>query len=131
MRSLGVVFLFACGSGGGFVDAPPPPDASLPGMFSLAWTIQDNTGAATTCDAAQATTVRVKITNTQDMSFDSQSFNCGLGSAASGGLFAGTYDLDFDLLGASGTIASGTSQMGVALMSGKTTQLTPVTFMTP
>ena len=76
---------------GGIPDAPPviPHD---PGTFAVAWSITAS-GQVTTCMQANATTVQVGIVDVESGAESSSSFDCTLGTAISGGLFASTYNL--------------------------------------
>jgi len=117
------VVLAACGSGGGFPDAPdvnPDPD---PGTFGFSWMLTDATGHPTTCAQAGATVIRVSITDEATGDVDSALFACSLGDAVSGALFPSTYDLAFTLDGMTGALATAPTQTGVVIQSNRTTQL--------
>ncbi len=119
----------ACGGGGGFpVDAdtePPPP----PAKFSLAWSVTDTNAQTITCDQVGGTFVTVSLRNRAVQGGETESFTCASMMATSLLSFTpGTYDLTFELSGASGTLATATPAMGIELKSGETTTLDPITF---
>lgn len=131
-RWLWLPLLAACGSGGGFPDAPRPADAAVPGTFAMSWTITSMATSMTeSCMQAGATQVLVGLTEETRGDAFSQPFACSLGSAASGSITAGTYDFTFALAGANGVITMAGSQTGVAIQSQKTAQLMPVVFSAP
>jgi hypothetical protein len=122
--------LVACGSGGGFPDAfkaPPPPD---PGTFAINWTLSNASGSATTCAAANASTVHVGILDEASGAQFTSNFDCGLSEAVSGSLPVGTYDLDFALDGVT-VITTAPEQTAVVIASDQTTNLAPVAFVVP
>lgn len=131
IRALALATLCACGSGGGFPDAPGVPDAARPGTFSLSWTIDNAMGQMQTCMQASASYVIVDLHEQTTGSSLSGSFHCDLGSAFSGSVAIGTYDITFELTGTGGTLAMAPPQMGVVIMSTKTTPLAPVVFTLP
>lgn len=134
MRALALaVVVAACGSGGGFPDAPRAPDAAHPGTFTMSWTINSMaSGMTESCMQAGATQVLVGLSEeAPGTNAFSQPFSCTLGSAASGSITAGTYDFTFALTGASGVIAMGAPQMGITIQSDKTAQVMPVVFNAP
>lgn len=85
------LILAACGDGGGFPVDAPAEAAPKPGTFALSWTI-----AGGSCDDVGATTVSVAISGgfVQD-------FACSLGTALSGALEPGMYQLTISLRGTS------------------------------
>lgn len=124
---------FACGSGGGFVDAPkaePPPP---PGTLALDWSIQHAGGSAATCADVGATLVVLTVAGQSSGGTSSATFNCALGGAISGALTPGTYDAGFSLVGSgsSSPIAMGPPQTGVVIQSDMTTRVQPVVFSVP
>ena len=119
----------ACGNGGGFADAPAPPPPPAPGTFALSWSLMTSSAQPSNCTEAGASSVQVGVVDQASGSQDSASFDCALGSAVSGSLFAGTYGLTFALLGPSGVVATASAQT-VAIVSDRTTQLDPVVFLT-
>ena len=125
---LAALVLVACGNGGGFPDAPSEPAPGEPGAFAVAWSITDAGGRPLTCTQANATTVRVGITDEVSMARASVSFTCALGEAFSGALASSTYDLSFALVDDQGTLATAATQTGVTITSDHTTQLATVMF---
>jgi hypothetical protein len=121
----------ACGDGGGFPDAPEPPPIVDPGTFAIDWSITTPGGQLVTCGEANATTVRVGIVDETSGARASGSFDCLLGGGVSGALLSSTYDLNFFLLGASGTVATASPQTGVAITAGHTIELAKVAFIVP
>ena len=119
----------ACGSGGGFPDAPKA-EPSAPGTFEFAWSLTDSTGASTTCTQANATNVHVTIVQQPSGEQFASSFDCGLATAVSGALFPATYQMSFALLSGTTTLASAPAQTGT-IDSGRTTMLAPIVFSTP
>jgi hypothetical protein len=131
-RLAALAFVFgsgACGSGGGFIDAPQPPPQPDPGTLSVTWKLTDANGNAMMCSQVNATTVVVDPKDSTTGSSFSASFACGLGEAISGSLPAATYDIRFYLTNSQGQLASATAQMGVVIQPDMTTKLMPVTFI--
>jgi hypothetical protein len=126
-----LALLAACGSGGGFPDAPSIPDAAAPGSFRLDWSIVDAQSKPKTCANANATSVIVSLHEETTGGALSASFHCDAGSGISGAVPIGTYDLGFTLVGIGTNVATATAQNGVIVQSNKTTQLAPVVFKLP
>lgn len=118
----------ACGSGGGFPDAPGRDGPPANGTFSLAWSLTDTNGGPLTCDRIGAQEVTVLAHNRAFEGGLTEVFSCSTGSGTSEGLVPGTYDLQFELDGASGALATAPPQLGVMIPSGGTAQLAPLTF---
>ena len=121
----------ACGSGGGFPDAPGPPDAALPGTFRMDWTIKTSGGQMTDCTTAMATLVVVNLHEEAGGGSFGAQFGCSLASGVSGPVTPGTYDLMFTLAGGSGAVAMAPPQTGIIILGQKTTQIAPVVFTLP
>ena len=118
----------ACGSGGGFPDAPVRDTAPPTGRFSVAWSVVDQNGQPIACDrlAAQAMTVL-----THDLSVEggaTQIFSCSTGMGESQDIAVGTYEMDFELSGTFGVLARGPKQTPVTIAVGQVTELAPITF---
>lgn len=131
VAGLAVALGFACGGGGGFVDAPviePPPN---PGTFAVDWSIKHASGSAGTCMEIGATTFVVTLKDQKTGQSSSAQFNCALGGAVSGALTPATYDLGFTLAGSGSAIAMAAMQMGVVIQSDTTTRILPVVFNVP
>jgi hypothetical protein len=123
--------LVACGSGGGFPDAPTIPDAPPPGSFRIDWSIVDAQSKPKTCAAANSTAVIVGLREHTTGSALAASFHCDAGSGISGAIPIGTYDLAFTLVGLGGNVAVAPAQNGVIVQSNMTAQLAPVVFKLP
>jgi len=126
-----LALLGACGSSGGFPDAPPPLPAPHPGTFALTWSLASSGGGAVTCAQANATKMVVAITDASSGAEFSQAFDCTLGDAVSGGLTPATYNLTFSLTNATGAIATTAPQAGLAIQSDHTTVVAPLAFTIP
>lgn len=125
--------LGACGSGGGFIDAPAPPPPPDPGTLSVAWMLTDASGNPKKCTDVNATMVFVDLkdstTGASAGASFSATFACGLAEGISGALPASTYDIRFFLTGSQGQLASATPQTGIVIQPDMTTKLMPVTFI--
>jgi hypothetical protein len=126
-RSLALLFVAACGGGGGFPDAGPP-DAAETGRFSLAWSVVDQDNAPLACDRIAAQSMTVLTHNKEFEGGSTEIFTCKDGEGTSEAVLAGTYDLDFELAGTFGTLARGAEQKNVVVPPDGTVQLDPVTF---
>jgi hypothetical protein len=122
------LLLAACGSGGGFPDARPPDAPTPGGHFSLAWTVTDTNNQPITCDQIGAAQITVLLHNRSVEGGETEVFSCSTGGGTSQGFRPGIYDIRFELGGAIGVIAAGPEQLGVELISGQTTALTPIVF---
>ncbi len=126
-RTFAIALLSACGDGGGFPDAPVA-DTPPTGTFSLTWSVIDQNSAPLSCDriAAQSMTVL-----THHKAFDggsTQVFTCKDGAGSSQALFAGPYEMNFELSGTFGLLARGAQQSNVTVPVNSNVQLDPVTF---
>jgi len=119
-------FVAACGEGGGFADAAEPLPNN-PGSFRISWLLTTPAQQALTCAQANATTVLVHIVDAATGERSNVSFTCSLGLAISGALFAATYHLTFELVGAAGTIATAPPQT-IVVLPNQTTQIGVVVF---
>jgi len=128
--AIAVVLAVACGSGGGFVDAPGAESPPPPGTFSVDWSITKS-GSAATCADVGATTVVVTLQDESTHANSSQPFNCALNGGVSGAEFPGTYDFGFTLTGSAGIITTGSAQTGIAIQSMMTAHVNPVVFSIP
>ena len=126
---LALALLAACGSGGGFPDAPRAIDAAAPGNFSVMWTIDDAAMQPVTCMQASATTVLVSLHETTTGSAFGQTFGCPLGLADSGSIPIGHYDFKFTLLSGSTQLATAPDQTNIAIQPAQTAQLAPLLFV--
>jgi hypothetical protein len=136
MRSIpGLLVLAACGSGGGFPDARPI-DAAIPGgTITLDWSVIDLGSQPVACDKIDAVSVTVLAHN---RAFDgglTQVFTCSTGTGTSQPMIPGTYDFDFELDAAAGTLPNNTIQLATAasqhtieITSGGNVRLSPIVF---
>jgi hypothetical protein len=128
-RLLVVVCLAACGGGGGFPtdstpEAPPPG-----GKFMLSWEVTDLADATIPCAQVGANFVTVSLRNRAEQGGSTEVFACSSGSATSLLSFTpGTYDLQFELSGLSGTISSATAILGVEIVANQTITVQPIKF---
>jgi len=127
-RACLLVVAVGCGSGGGFpdarpIDAPPPT-----GTFSLAWSLTNTNSQPITCDEIGGLTVTALLRNRDVQGGSTEVFTCGTLMGTSQALVPGIYDIDFELNGVSGLIATAPKQMGIVVTSGGNVQLAPVAF---
>lgn len=127
MRLWLIGILAGCGSGGGFPDARVN-DAAPPGTFSLDWAVTDEGGGRISCDTVGAYTVTVLTHNRAFAGSSTQVFGCPPGTGVSQALTPGTYDFEFELVGASETIATAPAQRGVEITAAGSVRLAPLTF---
>lgn len=118
----------ACGGGGGFPDAQVHDTAPPKAAFSVTWSVTDAQGAALPCDQIGAQTVTVLAHNRAYDGGFPEVFSCATGSGTSEALPAGIYDLQFELVGPGGMLATAPQQVGVVIPAGTTTPLMPLTF---
>lgn len=128
VRFWGLVLVAACGSGGGFPDAAVHDTVPPSGTFSATWTVTDPNSGAVACDRIGAQTVTVLAHNRAVEGGLSEVFSCATGSGTSEGMLPGTYDLQFELDGHDGVLATAPQQLGVTIPAGGTTALAPLTF---
>lgn len=120
--------LVACGGGGGFPDAPSADSPPPTGTFSLAWSVVDQNQQPLSCDRIAGQAMTVLAHNLAYASGQTQIFSCATGMGTSEGMVPGTYELDFDLSGSIGPIATAPKQVPVEIVANQTTELAPVTF---
>jgi hypothetical protein len=124
-----VLCLAACGGGGGFPDAPPEPDGIPQGTMSLDWSlVRMSDGSPITCNEVDGTTVTLLLRNRAFNGGFTEVFSCNTKSGVTGPMPVGTYDVNFELTGTSGTISTAPEQQGPVVTANSTTALTPVTF---
>ena len=129
MRCLCLVLLLpACGSGGGFPDAPPADSRGPTGTFTVAWSVIDQNSQPISCDRIGAATMTVLTHNVAFEGGSTEPFTCSTGMGTSQGLIPGTYEMNFDLAGTVGMIARATRQIGIVINANSNTELMPVTF---
>jgi len=118
----------ACGSGGGFPDARVI-DASQPtGTFSLAWTVTNTTGTTISCDAIGASTVQVAVHNVNVLGGTNEVFSCSALRGKSPALPVGTYEMQFQLVGLIGQLATAPEVHDLAIEQNTDTPVSPLTF---
>ncbi|MGE0872091.1 MAG: hypothetical protein AB7P03_26270 [Kofleriaceae bacterium] len=120
--------MMSCGSGGGFPDAPPKDAPPPGGTFSLDWVITDANNQPITCGQIGATTVTMSLRNRAVQGGQSEVFTCPNLSGTSPVLPVGIYDIEFELAGAVGLIATAPKQEGIEIKSGQNTELAPLAF---
>ena len=124
-----VMTAIGCGGGGGFPDAAVFEDASPAGTFSLDWSlVKMADGAAVSCDQVGAVTVTLLLRNRAVQGGFTEVFSCGTGMGTTPPVPVGTYDVRFELTGATGVITTAAEQMGLVVRQGEDTALAPVTF---
>jgi hypothetical protein len=117
----------ACGSGGGFPDAPPvdtPPTAT----FSLTWTVIDQNSQPLSCARIAGQTVTVLAHNKAYDGGNAQIFSCSSGMGQSQDVYAGEFELDFELGGTVGLLASAPRVASIELPAGTNTPVPPLVF---
>ena len=132
-RLLVVVSLAACGGGGGFPTDSPPEALPVGGKFQLAWSVTDLAAATIPCAQVGADFVTVTLRNRGVQGASTEVFSCSSGMATSLLTFTpGTYDLSFELGGASGgasgLIGTAPAVLGIEIASGGTVTVDPITF---
>jgi hypothetical protein len=123
-----VLLAAACGSGGGFPDAPKIVTLD-PGTVSLSWKVEDPNRNSIPCSQVNATTVFVDVRDANTNAAFSATFDCNIGAGTSGALPAATYNIKFALTNNNGMIASAPPQNAVVVNPGKTTLLMPIVFV--
>jgi hypothetical protein len=121
------LLLAACGSGGGFPDAPGV-DAPPSGNFSLAWSVIDGTNQPVACDRIGAQSMTVLTHNRAFSGGSTQIFTCDTGMGQSQALIAGRYDFGFELSGTFGVLDTAPDQLDIPIPAGAITPLAPVAF---
>jgi hypothetical protein len=119
----------ACGGGGGFPDAPPEPDATPGGTFSLDWSlVKMADGTPVSCDAVGGVTVTLLLRNRAMQGGFTEVFSCNTKTGTTPQVPVGTYDVNFELTGVTGVITTAPEQSGLVVAQNQNTPLTPVTF---
>jgi hypothetical protein len=117
----------ACGSGGGFPDAPLP-DTPPTATFSLSWSVIDQDSQPVSCARIAGQSMTVLAHNKAYDGGNTQIFSCSSGMGMSQDVYAGEFDLDFELSGTFGLLAKAPSQLAVDIPAGTTTALQPLVF---
>lgn len=128
-RYLFALSLFAgCGNSGGFPDAPPI-DSPATAKFSVTWSVIDENSQPLPCSRIAAQNMTVLAHNKAFVGGETQIFTCDTGSGTSQDVFAGIFDLNFELSSASfGVLATAAQQTNVDIPAGSTTPLAPLVF---
>jgi hypothetical protein len=105
------------------IDAP-----TAKGTFSLQWAVDNATGSAISCDSIGGSTVNVTAHGLDVLGGTSDAFTCSRLSATSDPLPIGNYDIEIELDGMIGTLATGPEQHAVAIATNANTPLPPVQF---
>ena len=121
--------LAACGGGGGFPDAPPDPDSFPTGTMSLDWSlVRMSDGSPLQCsEIGDVVSVTLVLRNLGFQGGFTEPFTCNTKMGTTGPVPVGTYDVNFELNGAT-TIATAPEQRSIVVKVGQNTPLTPVTF---
>jgi hypothetical protein len=117
----------ACGSGGGFPDAPLP-DTPPTAAFSVTWTVIDQDSQPLPCTRIAGQSMTVLAHNKAYDGGNTQSFTCSSGAGQSQDVYAGEFDLDFELSGTFGLLARAPSQLAVNVPEGSVTPIDPLVF---
>ena len=128
MRLVCLVLVAACGSGGGFPDAnriDSPPEL---GSFSIQWSVTDANHQPIPCDRVGGISMTVTYHNRAYSGALTEAFTCSTGSGTANGVIVGSYDFDYELDASDGPLATIPGPRAVAITSGQTTTLDPVTF---
>jgi hypothetical protein len=120
--------LAACGGGGGFPDAPSPDQPGPTGTFSVTWSVVDQNNQPIACERISAQTMTVLTHNIAVEGGSTEPLGCSTGMGMSQGLAPGEYEMDFELAGPDGVLATGTRQTGVQIVANTNVELAPVTF---
>jgi hypothetical protein len=116
-----------CGNSGGFPDAAVP-DTPPTATFSLTWTVVDEADQPIDCDRIAASSMTVLTHNRAFDGGETQIFGCDTGMGQSQNIYAGAYDMDFELSGAFGLLAKGPPLRNVQVPVGTNTVLDPIVF---
>jgi hypothetical protein len=105
--------------------APPPP---ANGSISVAWSIQSIGGLAVSCEQVAARFAALRLRNRTTSAVVATAFPCA-NSPGTAPIAPGLYDVSFLLNAADGTLlGTAPDQVGVSIVSGRLTNLAPVTF---
>jgi hypothetical protein len=92
--------------------------------FSLAWSVEDATGAGSTCDGVGGTTVDVDVVNLATGAEALSTTPCAALAATTCAMAAGTYSVSMKLRGAGGTVLAEVFAPLLFLVSGQATGVT-------
>ena len=122
------VVLCACGSGGGFPDARVMDAPTSKGTFSLQWVVNNATGGAIACDSIGASSVNVTAHGLDVLGGTSDAFTCSTLMGTSDPLPIGNYDMEIELDGLIGTLATGPEQHAIVIATNTNTPIAPFVF---
>jgi len=105
-----------------------PCSTTATSTFALAWTVEDGTGAASTCDAQGGQTVDVTIVNPATGATETQTVPCSTMAAATCAMPAGAYDVTLSLRNAGGTVLAEIVAPTLILVDGTATQVASLPF---
>lgn len=98
------------------------------GTFSLAWAVTNTGGATISCDSIGASTVQVAVHNINVLGGTNQVFSCSALKGKSPALPVGTYEMQFQLVGLIGQLATAPEQRNIEIEQNTDTPITPLTF---
>lgn len=120
--------LTACGSGGGFPDAPPPDSPVIGGTVSLQWSLTDTAGQPITCEQIAGQTVTLVLHNKSEAGATTEVFTCDSMAGTTPKVSPGVYDIRFELSGNVGLLAEVPAQ-DITVLSNQNATLQPITFV--
>lgn len=117
----------ACGGGGGFPDAPLP-DTPPTATFSLTWTVIDQNSQPLSCARIAGPSMTVLAHNKAYDGGNTQSFSCSTGMGQSQDVYAGEFELGFELSGVFGLLARAPAVNSIDVPAGTNTVVPPLVF---
>jgi hypothetical protein len=114
-------------SDGGGDGSGTAPAACVPGAtatFSLAWSLEDASGADSTCDGVGGKTVDIDVVNSKTGAEALATIPCGALAATTCGMPAGTYSISMKLRDAAGNVLSEVVAPLMFLVDGQNTAVT-------
>ena len=121
------LYLAACGSGGGFPDAPLP-DTPPTATFSLTWSVIDQNSQPVSCARIAGQSMTVLAHNKAYDGGNTQIFSCSSGMGQSQDVYAGEFDLNFELSGTFGLLARAPTVNSIDVPAGTNTPVPPLVF---
>jgi hypothetical protein len=119
------------GAGGSGGAKGTPPAACVVGAtatFSLAWTLEDETRAESTCDRVGGKTVDIDFVNVSTGAESLMTFSCAAGAATTCAATAGQYHISMKLRDAGGNVLSEIVAWLEFLVDGQNTAVTSLPF---
>lgn len=117
----------ACGSGGGFPDAPRP-DTPPTATFSLTWSVIDQNSQPLPCARIAGQSMTVLAHNKAFDGGNTEIFSCSSGMGQSQDVYAGEFDLAFELSGTFGLLATAPPVNSIEVPAGTNTPVPPLVF---